>query len=712
MRETDNNREKLSRRRYAQLVAGSSAAALAGCPESGSEGTETEPATSESDTDESTTTDGDSTPDPSNRMTDTVRVFVLNTPDTFDWNPHTPQDNTTGDLFMSELHGMSNSHDTSKRLHGDDATFDAPWVQGKDEISLVTWIKDWEVEPPYDLWNTHDERSTFWNGEPNDAETRYKYDKVRYFVEGNKFQEGQIHRAEAESQWRYHFWHARAEVEGADDDPANEPLLADEAAATDGDPPLPQEWSDPKLREFDAAGTQERYNEVISNVRGDRVSLERLAENGWGTGPYELRSTDDIGSDRAILRLRDEDAESPHPHREHINIPKLQLQFGNEDREQTLANNGAIDVHAGSITPNNTWNPESLPDHVDNVTTYLRPNGGDSWWFNWNNPHLGRLWVRRALVTAIDWNVVGANGWGDQRSVPLEHDTGMLDAHSESTFSEEFLNSLHSWPKEADVETANEYMKRAGYTKNGNIWVDPDGNDFKLDVLITSNIEDWIGAGQTIRQQLRNFGVDATFTQQDWGTWSNNLDTFNNEEPNFDTSIHWYNQPTRFGYYKSQAAWWDNASLLGGDPNATGSDRRAVDPDDEFTIKGEVVQAHLPTKVGSIEAPDQAGQQPDLEGVTDYEEVNMAEVVENIRKPADSEEELQERFRTCARYYNYYVPKFAFHQYTYGEWANVRDFDWPGEDDDALDWERSFNITDTVTLGGIAQASYDSEMDR
>jgi len=138
---------------------------------------------------------------------------------------------------MSELHGMSNSHDTSQRLHGDDATFDAPWVQGKDEISLVTWIKDWEVEPPYDLWNTHDERSTFWNGEPNDAETRFKYDKVRYFVEGNKFQEGQIHRAEAESQWRYHFWHAKGEVQGADDDPANEPLLADEAAATDGDPP-------------------------------------------------------------------------------------------------------------------------------------------------------------------------------------------------------------------------------------------------------------------------------------------------------------------------------------------------------------------------------------------------------------------------------------------------------------------------------------------
>ena len=90
----------------------------------------------------------------------------------------------------------------------------------------------------------------------------------------------------------------------------------------------------------------------------------------------------------------------------------------------------------------------------------------------------------------------------------------------------------------------------------------------------------------------------------------------------------------------------------------------------------------------------------------------MAEVVENIRKPADSEEEIQELFRTCARYYNYYVPKFAFHQYTYGEWGNVRDFDYPEADDDALDWERSFNITDTLTLGGIVQASYDEEMDR
>jgi len=44
--------------------------------------------------------------------------------------------------------------------------------------------------------------------------------------------------------------------------------------------------------------------------------------------------------------------------------------------------------------------------------------------------------------------------------------------------------------------------------------------------------------------------------------------------------------------------------------------------------------------------------------------------------------------------------------------GNVRDFDYPEADDDALDWERSFNITDTLTLGGIVQASYDEEMDR
>ena len=727
MSEDNDVRDRLSRRRYAQLLTAGGIAGLAGC--GGGENTATPGGGDGGDTPTATATptdavDGESTPSDdtptatpeetrppdSARNTDTVEVFVTNTPGEFDANPFTPSDNTAGSLYLQQLDAFSKVNDLAAWRGS--STFEVPHHIGRDEIEVVCWLEDWEVEVPYDHYNYHDDRCTFWNGDPYDAEAREKFAHVGYFSDGNKYTEGSVFRQEASSQWDFHWWRSKGEVPGAEADPANEIVLGNAARRTGGDFPLPPEWSDPWLRQFEAAGTQESYQEVIGNLRGDRVSLERMAENGWGTGTFEIRSPDDVSSDSVILRLRDDSADAPHPNAGHINYDNLNVNFGNEERHTTLASNGRLDVDEGAITPNGRWNPELLPDQVREVVRYLQASGGDSVWWNMNNPHLENLWVRRAIATAVDWEVAGNNGWGEQRSIPLEHDTGLLDILSESVFSEEFLDSLHSYPTNTDMETATTYMQNAGYERQGGAWVSPDGNEANWEIQIPSAIQDWVGAAQTVRQQLREFGFNVSFSSYDWSTWSNNLNTFEHG-PNYDLSIHWYGLDNVFGHYKSQAAWWDNGSILDGDPNGTGGDRRSVDPDDEYTITNQPVVAEIPTEVGSIEAPSEPGNPPDLSGNgIDAEEVNMAEIFATLTQPFDNRDALQEQLRLCARYYNYYLPKYAFHQYVYGAWGDVQDFDWPPEDHDSLLWEREFDIKDTVTKGGIIQASYDDEMDR
>ncbi|MEF8851132.1 MAG: ABC transporter substrate-binding protein [Haloarculaceae archaeon] len=725
MRDNDRTRDKLSRRRYAQILAAGGIAGLAGCgggestaTPGGGDGDDTPTATATpteamgdgSSDDTPTATPEQTRPPDSARQTDTAEVFVTNTPGEFDANPFTPSDNTAGQLYFQQLHAFSKVNDLA--AWSGSRTFEVPHHIGRDEIEVVCWLTDWEVEVPYDHYNYHDDRCTYWNGEPYDAEARYLHDRVRYFSDGNKYAEGSVHRQEATSQWDYHWWRPKGEVPGAEADPANEIVLGNDARVTGGANPLPPEWSEPWIRRFEAAGTQESYQEQIGNLRGDRISLERMAENGWGTGTFEIRSPDDVSSDSVILRLRDDSADAPHPNADHINFDMMNVNMGNPERHTTLASNGRIDVDEGAVTPNGQWNRDLLGDHQKEVVRYLQASGGDSVWWNMNNPHLENLWVRRAIATVVDWEVAGNNGWGEQRSIPLEHDTGLLDILTESTFSEEFLDSLHSYPTNADSETATEYMQNAGYERQGGAWVSPDGNEANWEIQIPSAIQDWVGAAQTIRQQLREFGFNVSFSSYDWSTWSNNLNTFEHG-PNYDLSIHWYGQDNVFGHYKSQAAWWDNGSIIDGDPNGTGGDRRSVDPDDDYTITNQPVTAELPTEVGSLEAPTEPGNPPDLSGNgIDAEEVNLAEIFGSLTEPFDNRDALQEALRTCARYYNYYLPKYAFHQYVYGAWGDVQDFDWPPAGHDSLKWEREFDIKDTITKGGIIQASYDDEMDR
>jgi len=378
--------------------------------------------------------------------------------------------------------------------------------------------------------------------------------------------------------------------------------------------------------------------------------------------------------------------------------------WAGEDRRETLQTNGRIDAEDGIVSPQTTPTRESLPDHMQELNRWLNPTTGNQWLLNWHNGHLEKLWVRRALVEAIDWGAVSRNGWGDQGAALVDYDTYLLDAESESTFSEEFLDQLHTYSREQNLENANEYMQRAGYSRQGGEWTDPDGDSARISVMAQGGDESATNAAQTITDTLNSWGFTANLETPSFGTWSNRLNP-EDQGLDFDSSIFWSDTPTVFGKYNDRGAWWGEA-LLGGSP--TSGDVSELTADDEVDTQNKPVTVELPQEVGSIEAPDQAGRDPDL---ADGREVNMFDVVRGIRNPDNSEEDIQELYRTCAQYYNFYLPDFLFNQTVSGMWGNVRDFDWPPQGSEALSYGRNLSVSTGAVMTGLTQASTDTDFE-
>ncbi|MFC7142676.1 hypothetical protein ACFQMA_22935 [Halosimplex aquaticum] len=709
MRGVDNDRgERISRRQYAQILAGMGTVALAGCPSGGGDtatpdgdatGDATTTETAGSDGDGGTSTDGTDAGAGTDRqpVRDTIRVAVNNSPDVFNWNPWTPQDNTTGDNWMSELNGLTNVHTPENAYSG--TTVPTPHKPDHEEVELMTWIKEWTVEEPYD-WRHHlDDRASFWNGDPYDAPTLVTHNHVAWMFNGNKFTEGETFNEEAEDQWTRHGWFDKGEVPAQDPNPVAKPILEAQAKGLLFNPPLHTDYTKPYLERYQDAGSSDQVSTVSDDLTSDRVSLQRISEEGWGSGMYVLESVDDIGSESMTLRLDDE-----HPNAGHTNVKNLELRWAESSRRQTLASNGDIDVNSGIVAPTADYNRETLPDHMQELTRWLNATLGTQWLMNWHNQHLQRLWVRRALVEAVDWNAVVANGWGKQTGRTTSYDTFLMDAESESTFSSDFLNKLHTYSRAQNLDNATQYMQNAGYSKQGGQWVDPNGNTASIDLIAPSNDSSYIQAAQSIKANLSKWGFGVNFSSQGFSTWSNNLNP-EGSGLNFDTSIFWSDTATVFGKYNDRGAWWGEA-LLGGSPSA-GSVFRLTE-DDERDTQNKPITVELPKEVGSIDAPNEAGADPDLKN---GREVDMLEVVNGIRKPGKSEEEINRLYRTCAQYYNFYLPDFVFAQSISGAWGNVRDFDWPGPDEQALDYARNVSIPVGTVMTGLTQASTDTEFE-
>jgi peptide/nickel transport system substrate-binding protein len=154
--------------------------------------------------------------------------------------------------------------------------------------------------------------------------------------------------------------------------------------------------------------------------------------------------------------------------------------------------------------------PATEQSMIDNGIRVLRPPtyGGIALIFNYAQlTHFADKRVRQALAHAINRDEVSIVSLADS-AVPPKYMAGMADNLVDQWLSESDRASLN--PYEYDQEKATALLQEAGWTKDGDIWKDPDGNDAAYEITYPAELANQAATGQNVAEQLTAFGINIT----------------------------------------------------------------------------------------------------------------------------------------------------------------------------------------------------------
>jgi len=155
----------------------------------------------------------------------------------------------------------------------------------------------------------------------------------------------------------------------------------------------------------------------------------------------------------------------------------------------------------------------------DSGIRVLRPPvySGPALYFNYKavGDVFGDKKVRQALAMAIDRAQNGTVALAES-GVPPQYMAGMSDSLVPLWMTEEDAAALN--PYAYDPEMAAAMLTEAGWTKDGDTWKTPTGENAEFELSFPSEFADWSAAGQNLAEQLTAFGITisprgVTFTQ-------------------------------------------------------------------------------------------------------------------------------------------------------------------------------------------------------
>ena len=124
--------------------------------------------------------------------------------------------------------------------------------------------------------------------------------------------------------------------------------------------------------------------------------------------------------------------------------------------------------------------------------------------------------ARQALAHAINREQNGTIALGDS-GVPTEYMAGFADSLVPQWLTEDEAAGLN--PYAYDPEAAATMLEELGWSKDGDVWMKPDGSEAAYELSFPAEFADWSAAGQDLAEQLSDFGfvIDPraiTYTQQ------------------------------------------------------------------------------------------------------------------------------------------------------------------------------------------------------
>ncbi|WP_162224274.1 ABC transporter substrate-binding protein [Halorussus salinus] len=241
---------------------------------------------------------------------------------------------------------------------------------------------------------------------------------------------------------------------------------------------------------------------------------EKTIEEPNGTGPFAFVHA----RNQELLAERVED----HPDADKINFSQFKWNYLQSNQKQWQAlRTDTVDGIDNVFTPSNI--AQSYGDHVREIQ--MPANWGMGIMFNHDHEHYGQQNVKQAIQFVIDREKLAQTA-GEKMHVPVEVPCG-LPGNFDGSYKEWLGDSLSDFERyEPDTDRAAKLLREAGFSKDGGTWTDANGKTLSFPFKIPSGWNDWTAGGQSIVQDLNDFGIEASLnpSQSYWG------DIYGNQE--------------------------------------------------------------------------------------------------------------------------------------------------------------------------------------
>lgn len=398
------------------------------------------------------------------------------------------------------------------------------------------------------------------------------------------------------------------------------------------------------LESLQDGGSQDARDSVRKDLQEMQIPIKQLAEEGLGNGPYEVV---DWSDSETILELYED-----HPLAGNTNIQTVRLlsESATENLRSLEVNNKVDMEPSGLIAESNRADyPENLQNWYE--LDWFRTQKIT---FNWENEHLAKRPVRRAIARAVNLEALVSAGVqsGLVGSAP-ELQTGLRSSIHEKYLGEGWVDQLIDYPASSDVEGATKLMEDAGYSKSGGTWQDGSGNPVTFSFL-TSNGTFQSSLGVVFSDQMESFGF--------------NMDVTTVGETDFYQTLQNYDHDMWWVWHVAAALWHptsyfsnDFYGLEVGDPSS----------DSETGVTGIPFELAIPSEVGAREISGNG------------ETINPAQLMEDL-PVAESEDQVREMSRTLVQWTNFDLPILMWIEELSGSWGDVEAYSFPSPDDEGV----------------------------
>jgi peptide/nickel transport system substrate-binding protein len=241
---------------------------------------------------------------------------------------------------------------------------------------------------------------------------------------------------------------------------------------------------------------------------------EMTLDEPVGTGPFKF------------VRARNQELVAErfpdHPDAQKVNFTTFRWEYLQSNQKQWSAlRTDSIDGLDNIFTPENI--AQSYGDHVREIQ--MPANWGMGVMFNHDHEHYSQQPVKQAIQYVIDREKLAQTA-GGKMHVPVEVPCG-LPGNFDGSYEEWLGDSLPQFDAyEPDTGKAAQLLEGAGFSKVDGTWTDENGTALTFPYKIPAGWNDWTAGGQSIVQDLNDFGIEASLnpSQSYWG------DIYGNQE--------------------------------------------------------------------------------------------------------------------------------------------------------------------------------------